>query len=52
MVGRGDFTKNGIPDILARDAGGALWIYPSNGNGGLLPRASIGSGRNSMNLIL
>lgn len=56
MVGWGlslvDFNGDGHVDLLARDAGGALWLYPSNGQGGWLPRVQAGTGWNTMNLIL
>ncbi|MFW0774443.1 hypothetical protein ACLRGI_14885 [Paenarthrobacter nitroguajacolicus] len=39
-------------DLLARDAGGALWLYPGNGKSGWLPRGLVGSGWNAMNLII
>ncbi|WP_043470661.1 VCBS repeat-containing protein [Arthrobacter sp. Rue61a] len=52
IVGPGDFNSDGNVDLLARDAGGALWLYPSNGQGGWLPRGLVGSGWNAMNLII
>lgn len=52
IIGPGDFNGDGNVDLLARDAGGALWLYPSNGQGGWLPRGLVGSGWNAMNLII
>ena len=39
-----DFARNGFSDLIARDAGGTLWNYPSNGRGGWLPRTTIATG--------
>jgi hypothetical protein len=52
MVGPGDFNGDGNVDILSRDAGGALWLYPGNGSGGWLPRTLVGSGWNVMTMII
>ena len=32
-----DFNRDGYTDLVARDAAGALWLYPGNGAGGFLP---------------
>ncbi|MFJ4171401.1 FG-GAP-like repeat-containing protein [Paenarthrobacter sp. NPDC089714] len=45
---RSDYNADGKTDILARDAGGLLWLYPGNGNGGWLPRLQVGQGWNVM----
>jgi hypothetical protein len=42
--GPGDFSGDGRPDILARDAAGSLWLYPGNGTGGVTARTLVGSG--------
>ena len=47
-----DFTGDDRADVLARDAGGLLWLYPGNGSGGWLARWQVGSGWNSMSAIL
>ena len=52
IIGPGDFNGDGNLDILARDATGALWLYPSNGHGGWQPRTMVGSGWNTMNMII
>ena len=39
----GDFTGDGTPDLIAIGANGRLWLYPGDGNGGLLPGRQIGS---------
>ncbi|HSP75109.1 MAG TPA: FG-GAP-like repeat-containing protein [Cryobacterium sp.] len=49
---RHDFNGDGRADVLARDAGGLLWLYPGNGSGGWLARSQVGSGWNSMTVIL
>ncbi|WP_253951737.1 hypothetical protein, partial [Paenarthrobacter sp. CM16] len=38
------FNADGTGDIFARDTGGNLWLYPSNGSGGWLPAQKIGQG--------
>ncbi|MBM9509101.1 FG-GAP-like repeat-containing protein [Actinacidiphila acididurans] len=46
-----DFSGDGIPDVLARDAAGDLWLYRGTGKGGLQPRVHIGVGLRGYNLI-
>lgn len=41
LVGTGDVTGDGIPDLLARSTGGAMWLYPGNGKGGFRSRTSV-----------
>ncbi|OAR25079.1 hypothetical protein A8W25_28575 [Streptomyces sp. ERV7] len=47
-----DVNKDGRPDLLAIDSGGALWAYPGSGGAAgmstLGDRAQIGSGWNAM----
>ncbi|WP_447924846.1 FG-GAP repeat domain-containing protein [Georgenia muralis] len=38
-------------DVLARSAGGDLWLYRGNGTGGWLPRVQVGNGWNVMDVI-
>ncbi|MGW1769521.1 FG-GAP-like repeat-containing protein [Streptomyces sp. NPDC002073] len=54
LVGAGDLTRDGRPDLLAREtATGRLWLYPGTAAGGLAPRRLIGSGGwNSMTSIV
>ncbi|MGR0160289.1 FG-GAP-like repeat-containing protein [Paenarthrobacter nitroguajacolicus] len=47
-----DYNSDVTTDVLARDAAGILWLYPGDGRQGWLPRTQVGSGWNSMNLIL
>lgn len=46
-----DFSGDGLPDVLARDAAGDLWLYRGTGKGGLQPRVHIGIGLKGYNLI-
>lgn len=48
---RKDYNSDGATDVLARDANGALWLYPGNGSSDWLPRKQVGSGWNVMNVI-
>lgn len=52
MIAPGDFNGDGHPDILARDAGGTLWLYPGDGHGGWGARTAVGSGWNVMTSII
>ncbi|WGM20149.1 FG-GAP-like repeat-containing protein [Paenarthrobacter sp. OM7] len=45
------FNADGTGDIFARDTGGNLWLYPSNGSGGWLPAQKIGQGWNGFNSL-
>ncbi|WP_175538639.1 FG-GAP-like repeat-containing protein [Arthrobacter sp. cf158] len=49
---RKDYNSDFATDILARDSGGALWLYPGNANKGWLTRTRAGSGWNGMNLVV
>jgi hypothetical protein len=46
-----DFNGDGLTDLVARDTGGTIWLYPGNGTGGLLPRRLMGYGWNGMSAI-
>ncbi|MCX5400930.1 VCBS repeat-containing protein [Streptomyces sp. NBC_00102] len=46
-----DFTGDGLPDLLGRDAAGDLWLHAGNGKGGFGPRKHIGVGLKGYNLI-
>jgi stage II sporulation protein D len=39
-----DFAGNAFSDLIARDAAGNLWNYPTNGRRGWLPRTQIATG--------
>jgi Zn-dependent metalloprotease len=47
-----DFNSDGLTDLVARDSGGGLWLYPGNGTGGFLTERQIGSGWNVMTTIV
>jgi hypothetical protein len=48
----GDFDTLGHTDLLARDAAGALWLYPGNGKSGFTTRTRVGTGWNTMRTIV
>ncbi|WP_392965765.1 trypsin-like serine protease [Streptomyces sp. LN245] len=53
-VANGDVTGDGIADVIARDSGGTLWLYPgtNKASSGLFgTRKSLGTGFNQYNLL-
>jgi hypothetical protein len=52
VLAPGDFDGDGRPDLLARDASGALWLYPGDGADGWGARVLVGSGWNIMRSIV
>lgn len=53
LLGPGDVSGDGIPDLLAREhSTGSLWLYPGNGHSGWLPRVRVGTGFGSMTLLM
>jgi hypothetical protein len=52
LLGPGDLTGDGVPDLLARDSRGNLLLYPGAGTGGFLPRSQVGWGWNVMTGLL
>lgn len=45
----GDVSGDKVPDILAVDSAGVMWLYRGNGRGGLIPgRSAVGSGWSGM----
>jgi hypothetical protein len=46
-----DFNQDISTDLVARDTGGELWLYPGNCAGGFLARHLIGQGWGAMNAI-
>jgi len=51
LVTPGNWDGTAGNDVLARDAAGAMWLYPGNNNGGLGLRSQIGTGWNSVTYI-
>jgi beta-lactamase class A len=47
-----DFNGDGLTDLVARDTGGSIWLYPGNGTGGFLPRRLMSFGWNGMSAIV
>ncbi|WP_143676334.1 VCBS repeat-containing protein [Streptomyces sp. TLI_146] len=52
FAGIGDLTGEGNGDLLARDSGGHLWLYPGNGKSLLGDRIDIGGGWNAYNQLV
>uniref|UniRef100_UPI0040403DD4 trypsin-like serine protease n=1 Tax=Streptomyces sp. f51 TaxID=1827742 RepID=UPI0040403DD4 len=53
-VANGDVTGDGIADVVARDSGGTLWLYPGTGKASSSlfgTRKSLGTGFNQYNLL-
>ncbi|MEX0173481.1 FG-GAP repeat domain-containing protein [Streptomyces sp. LMG1-1-1.1] len=40
----GNVAGTSVPDVLAREKNGNLWLYQGKGDGGFAPRAQIGTG--------
>lgn len=47
-----DMNSDGVPDVVARDASGQLWLYPTTSTGALGTRTLIGSGWGGMTSIV
>ena len=53
IIGVGDLTGDGRPDLVARSAStGVLYLYPGTGTGRWLPRSTIGTGWNRYSTIV
>lgn len=53
-VANGDVTGDGIADVMARDSGGTLWLYPGTNKASSSlfgTRISLGTGFNQYNLL-
>ena len=51
ILAPGDLNGDGLPDLLARDHHGNLWLYPGNGHGGFGTRVWVSGGWNAYNLL-
>ncbi|MDX2682359.1 trypsin-like serine protease [Streptomyces sp. NY05-11A] len=51
IVAPGDMTGDYLPDLLAVDSAGALWLYPGKGNGSFGSPLKIGAGWNNFNVV-
>ncbi|MBZ2196784.1 peptidoglycan DD-metalloendopeptidase family protein [Occultella gossypii] len=51
MLGDHDYTGDGVPDVLAVSASGALLQYPGNGRGGFLSMRRVGNGWTGFEII-
>ncbi|MFF8974642.1 trypsin-like serine protease [Streptomyces sp. NPDC014995] len=51
IVTPGDVTGDYLPDMLAVDSSGILWIYPGKGNGTFAAPVKVGSGWNQYNVV-
>jgi hypothetical protein len=47
-----DFNRDGISDLVARDSGGVLWLYPGNGAGSHSPRSRMAGGWAGMTALV
>jgi hypothetical protein len=50
-VSAGDLTGDRIPDVLARDRSGVLWLYPRTATS-WQPRVRVGGGWNTIDALL
>ncbi|TDE94792.1 hypothetical protein EXU48_08315 [Occultella glacieicola] len=51
LLGDHDYTGDGVPDVLAVTASGALLQYPGNGSGGFLSMRQVGNGWTGFEII-
>ncbi|MEU9312880.1 trypsin-like serine protease [Streptomyces sp. NPDC048256] len=51
IVAPGDVTGDYLPDLLAVDSAGALWVYPGKGNGTFASPVKNGTGWNAYNVV-
>ncbi|SER30630.1 Secreted trypsin-like serine protease [Streptomyces sp. yr375] len=51
IVAPGDVTGDTLPDLIAVDSAGALWVYPGKGNGSFAAPVKNGTGWNQYNVV-
>jgi hypothetical protein len=51
IMSPGDLDGDRVPDVVARDRSGVLWLYPRTAGGGWRPRVSLGTGWNALNAL-
>jgi hypothetical protein len=51
IVAPGDVTGDYLPDLVAVDSAGALWVYPGNGAGSFAARVKNGTGWNQYDVL-
>ena len=51
LLGTGDFSGDGRPDLVARTKDGSLWQYRGDGSGGFAGSGRIGKGWGSLSLV-
>lgn len=53
IVGVGDVTQDGVPDLYGREVGsGALYVYVGDGTGGFTSRTRVNEGWDTLNAIV
>ena len=51
IMGPGDLNGDRVPDVVARDSAGGLWLYPRTATGGWRTASLVGTGWNIINAI-
>ncbi|MFJ4232856.1 FG-GAP-like repeat-containing protein [Cellulosimicrobium cellulans] len=51
-VAPGDWTGDGVPDLMLIDTGGRLWLYPGTAGGGWQTQRVIGGGWQALDLVV
>jgi hypothetical protein len=44
IIAGGDFSGDGMTDIVSRDSSGVMWLYPGNGKSGFKSRIKLATG--------